>query len=93
MNLFCMTLCGVNIIFKTLLPQGVTVPAFTLCRNFANFMVISVSVWSQGRRPFSDFPVNRRWTMFFRSMLGTAGFVGMTYNLTLLPMAIIMIIF
>eukprot|EP00352_Strombidinopsis_acuminata_P002455 CAMPEP_0176395482 /NCGR_PEP_ID=MMETSP0126-20121128/43443_1 /TAXON_ID=141414 ORGANISM="Strombidinopsis acuminatum, Strain SPMC142" /NCGR_SAMPLE_ID=MMETSP0126 /ASSEMBLY_ACC=CAM_ASM_000229 /LENGTH=378 /DNA_ID=CAMNT_0017768385 /DNA_START=27 /DNA_END=1163 /DNA_ORIENTATION=+ len=93
MNLFCMSQTGLNIIQKWLIPQGVTLSAFTLYRNATNFTVIATLVYLSGRRPFTDFPRSLRGTMVLRSIFGTIGFIGMAYNLTLLPMAVIMIIY
>jgi len=93
MNMFCMAQTCLNVIQKWLLPQGVTLSAFILYRNVANFSVIAMLIYFSGRSPFRDFPRNLRGTMVLRSIFGSLGFVGMAYNLTLLPMAVIMIIY
>jgi len=91
--LYCLAYIGLSVIFKYLLTQGVRVGEFTLFRNIANFIFVCFLAKFQNTPLVTAFPHDKKYTLLLRSIFGTAGFALYIYNLALIPMWLLLIIF
>lgn len=64
-----------------------------LFRSVGHTMFGTILLIQKGKHPLRDLPSEYRWTLFWRSALGTVGYFMMQYSLKYLPIFIVQIIF